>query len=115
MHDAVGSSDATTVDALGVAPRLTDKQLEALGEHGRRRRTEAGEVLVRQGEAPTDFFAILDGEVEIVEGYCGEDERLITTLGPGRFLGELDLLTGQVVFATAVVRQPGEVIVVPVE
>jgi thioredoxin reductase (NADPH) len=35
--------------------------------------------------------------------------------GPGRFLGELNLLTGQTVFLTAEVRQPGEVVVVPAE
>ena len=54
------------------------------------------------------------GTVAIVEGYGGE-ERVISVHGPGRFLGELNLLTGQAVFLTAVVREPGEVLVVPVE
>ena len=35
--------------------------------------------------------------------------------GPGRFLGELNLLTGQAAFLTAVVREPGAVLAVPVE
>lgn len=52
--------------------------------------------------------------VAIVAGY-GEDERVISAHGPGRFLGELSLLTGQTVFVTAVVREPGEVLAVPVE
>ena len=47
-------------------------------------------------------------------GYGG-DERLIAVHGPGRFLGELGLLTGQAALFTAVVREPGEVLVVPVE
>jgi hypothetical protein len=40
---------------------------------------------------------------------------LLGVQGPGRFLGELDLLTGQASFTTAVVREPGEVLAVPVD
>ena len=56
---------------------------------------------------------ILAGRVAIVEGY-GSDERVISVHGPGRFLGELNLLTGQAVLVTAVVREAGEVLAVPV-
>ena len=35
--------------------------------------------------------------------------------GPGRFLGELGLLTGQVAFVTAVVLDAGEVLAVPTD
>jgi thioredoxin reductase (NADPH) len=35
--------------------------------------------------------------------------------GPGRFLGELSLLTGEAVFVTAEVRQPGEVLAVQLD
>jgi thioredoxin reductase (NADPH) len=35
--------------------------------------------------------------------------------GPGRFLGELNLLTGEAVFVTAVVAEPGEVLILPVD
>ena len=41
------------------------------------------------------------------------EERIITRHGPGRFLGELNLLTGQRVYLSARVVEPGEVIVVP--
>ena len=57
---------------------------------------------------------VLDGKVTVVSGYGGE-ERMIAVHGPRRFLGELSLLTGQAAFFTAVVREPGEVLVVPVE
>jgi thioredoxin reductase (NADPH) len=51
--------------------------------------------------------------VAIVEGY-GRQENVISIHGPGRFLGELGLLTDKAVFVTGVVREPGEVLVVPV-
>jgi thioredoxin reductase (NADPH) len=61
------------------------------------------------------FFVVLAGKVAIVAGYGG-DEHVISVHGaPAGFLGELNLLTGQSVFVTAVVREPGEVLVVPVE
>ena len=41
------------------------------------------------------------------------EERIITRHGPGQFLGELNLLSGQRVYLSARVVEPGEVIVVP--
>ncbi|HEY4028518.1 MAG TPA: FAD-dependent oxidoreductase [Candidatus Dormibacteraeota bacterium] len=103
-----------TPDLHGAFPRLSAHQIEVLSAHGRRRRTQRGEVLCRQGDQACDFFVILDGKVAVVDEF-GTDERLIRVHGPGRFVGELGLLTGQAVFLTAVVREPGEVLVVPLD
>jgi thioredoxin reductase (NADPH) len=105
---------AETPDPYGAFPRLSEAQIEALAAHGYRRGTQPGEVLFREGDPSCDFFVVLAGKVAIVAGYGG-DERVIRVHGPGRFLGELNLLTGETVFVTAVVREPGEVLVVPVE
>jgi thioredoxin reductase (NADPH) len=71
-----------------------------------------GEYLYREGDATYDFYVILSGTAEIVVRSDGE-ERIIARHGPGRFLGELNLLTGQRVYLSARVVEPGEVIVVP--
>lgn len=105
---------AETPDPYGAFPRLSEAQIEALAAHGYQRGTQPGEVLFREGDPSCDFFVVLAGKVAIVAGY-GADERVISVHGPGRFLGELNLLTGETVFVTAVVREPGEVLVVPVE
>ena len=47
--------------------------------------------------------------MEIVENFGGE-ARTIATHGAGRFLGELNMLTGQEVYLSAVVREAGEVL-----
>jgi thioredoxin reductase (NADPH) len=104
-----------TPDRYGAYPRLSDAQLESLDARGQRRRTVAGDVLIREGEEGYDFFVIMEGKVANVEGYCSSDERLISVHGPRRFLGELSLLTGQASFFTSVVREPGEVLQVPVD
>ncbi len=102
-----------TPDADGAFPRLTDAQLAVLAEHGERRPVQAGDVLFREGEPTDTFFVVLSGLVAIVESY-GADERVVQAHGPGRFLGELGLIEGQVAFLTAVVREPGEVLAVRV-
>ena len=101
-------------DLSGANPRLAEAQIAALATRGRRRATRAGEVLFREGDLRCDFFVVLDGTVEVVEGY-GDDQQVLAVHGPGCFLGDVSLLVGQAVFATAVVREAGEVLVVPVE
>jgi thioredoxin reductase (NADPH) len=101
-----------TPDPYGAYPRLSDEQIETLSRHGTRRRAPAGDVLYREGDRSCDFFVVLDGKAMVVEGY-GDEERVISVHGRGRFLGELNLLTGQAVFLTAVMGEPGEVLAVP--
>jgi thioredoxin reductase (NADPH) len=103
-----------TPDVTGAYPRLSDAQVELLARHGERRVVALGDVLYQEGQSSCDFFAILDGKVAVIQGY-GVDDDVIGVHGPGRFLGELNLLTGETVFVTAVVAQPGEVLVVPVD
>jgi thioredoxin reductase (NADPH) len=94
-------------------PTLDGAQLAALDALGTRRRVEAGELLYREGDASYDFFVMVSGAVQIFILADGE-EREIARHGAGKFLGELNLLTGQRVFVNARVAEPGEVIVVPV-
>ena len=59
-------------------------------------------MLYRVGDQRYPFIAIIEGEVAIVDA-AGQE---IIRHGPSRFLGELNLLSGQTVFVTAVVTQP---------
>jgi thioredoxin reductase (NADPH) len=99
-------------DNAAASATLDDTQLEALDALGTRRSVEAGEYLFREGDPTYDFYVIVSGAVDIVIHTDGE-ERVITRHGPGRFLGELSMLTGLRVFVSARVVEPGEVIVVP--
>lgn len=104
-----------TPDVYGAYPRLSDDQTARLAQHGRRRQVDAGDVLIREGERCEAFYVILSGSVSIVDGFGAPDERLLRVHGPGRFIGELGLLNGQVAFHTAVVRDPGEILVLSVD
>ncbi len=93
-------------------PTLTDDQIEFLRRYGEVRKIEPGQVLFREGDRSYDFIVILEGEAEIVDNFGGE-ARTIAVHGARRFLGELNMLTGQAVYLSAVVRKGGEVLAIP--
>jgi thioredoxin reductase (NADPH) len=95
-------------------PTFDDSEIAFLEPLGTRRTVQPGEYLYRAGDTGYDFYVVLSGRIEIVIRTDGE-ERLITTHGPGRFLGELNMLTGLRVFVDARVAEAGEVLGVPVE
>src|ERR1700754_2019306 len=81
---------------------LSDLQLATLTELGEEHSAEVGDVLYRVGDQRYPFIVIVEGEAAIVDA-AGQE---IIRHGPSRFLGELNLLSGQTVFVTAVVTQP---------
>ncbi|BCB90215.1 FAD-dependent oxidoreductase [Phytohabitans suffuscus] len=99
--------------AAGAFSRLNRDQIETLSGYGERRRTREGDVLVREGQRHRDLFVVLSGAVAVTEGHGTAEERLIGVHGPGSFLDEVGLLTGQPSFVSAVVREPGEVLALP--
>jgi CRP-like cAMP-binding protein len=115
--DAFGEAGAATGGhALVPMPpklRLTEEQIGLLRREGEVRRVAAGEVLFREGDRGYDFIVILAGRVAIVD-HQAETERELAAGEPGQFVAELGLLTGERLFTTAVVTEPGEVLAVPV-
>jgi thioredoxin reductase (NADPH) len=81
---------------------LTQNQLETLRRHGEERRAEVGEVLFRVGDRSYPFIAIVEGEAAILD----PNDNEVVRHGPSGFLGELNLLSGQTVYLTAVATRP---------
>jgi thioredoxin reductase (NADPH) len=73
-----------------------------LAMHGEERTAETGETLYEIGDATYPFIAILEGEAAVLDGAGNE----IVRHGASGFLGEINLLSGQTVFLTAVVTEP---------
>jgi thioredoxin reductase (NADPH) len=97
-----------------LSPALDAEQLALLRRYGQERPTTAGQVLFREGDQAYDFTVVLSGAVTVVDHDAGV-ERELAILGPGRFVAELGVLTGTRVFVTAVVTEPGSVLVVPTD
>jgi thioredoxin reductase (NADPH) len=93
------------------SPLLSASELADIATFGTERATQAGEMLFQAGEASYDLFVVLEGEVQVVRSGAA-DEAIVAEFGPGAFVGELTLLTGQRRFLTARVSQPGRVLVI---
>jgi thioredoxin reductase (NADPH) len=113
VSDSLASVIQDPAEQDGAFPRLSDERRARLRALGKVRPVEPGEVLFRDGDPTCDFFVVESGAVAIVQGYEREN-RVIVVHGPHSFLGELNLLTGSRIYLTAVVREAGEVIQVPV-
>jgi thioredoxin reductase (NADPH) len=81
---------------------LSGSQLKTLAQHGEERTAAVGEELFRIGDETYPFIAILEGEAAVLDGNGQE----IVRHGASGFLGEMNLLSGQTVFLTAVVTEP---------
>ncbi|MBV9312085.1 MAG: FAD-dependent oxidoreductase [Solirubrobacterales bacterium] len=81
---------------------LSAPQLATLAGLGEERTAKVGDTLYGVGDRIYPFIAIVEGEVAILDAAGNE----IVRHGASSFLGELNLLSGQTVFVTALVTQP---------
>ena len=81
---------------------LSDSQLATLAEHGEERTAEAGEVLFKVGDRTYPLIAIREGEAAILDAAGNE----IVRHGASGFIGELNLMSGQTVYLTAIATEP---------
>jgi CRP/FNR family cyclic AMP-dependent transcriptional regulator len=94
-------SQDTKVEALGRCPLfegLARSELAQLAKETEDLEIGEGKVLCKQGDTASEFFVILDGEVE--------DGSRLTTLGPGDFFGEIALVEHSKRTATVTARTP---------
>jgi CRP-like cAMP-binding protein len=80
---------------------LDRKHLERMARLMTRLAEPAGKVLAREGAYGAEFFIIHEGEVEVRQA-----GTLVTTCGPGDYLGEIALLAGRPRTAELVTKTP---------
>jgi thioredoxin reductase (NADPH) len=85
-----------------LSPILSAGQLQTLAARGEERTAAEGEFLFRIGDASYPLIVVLEGEAAILDGAGNE----IARQGPGGFLAELNLMTGQTVYVDGVATKP---------
>src|SRR5256885_6861828 len=103
--------EATVERREQMFPRLGPRQIARLGDLGKRRQVDSGEVLYDQGVASPYLYVVVSGALEIVEPLDG-GQLPITVLGPGEFTGEVNLLLGRPSLVRARMRDAGEVLAI---
>jgi len=76
-------------------PDLSEQELVQTTNRLERVVAQAGDVIVRQDDPSDRFYIVTKGEVELVVSSKEGWERTLETLAPGRFFGELGILTGR--------------------
>ncbi|HXR12362.1 MAG TPA: cyclic nucleotide-binding domain-containing protein [Gaiellaceae bacterium] len=66
----------------------------------------AGRTLTTEGASGKEFVVLIEGTAEV-----RHDGELVNELGPGDFLGEIALVTGQPRTATVTTRSPSKLLV----
>ena len=103
-------SESDPSNQSAAAPVLTPAQLQRLLSYGASDPVAVGDVIFRVGDVSYDLVVIEEGVVEVVrEATKDAPEAVVATHGAGRFLGELNMLTGQTVYLTARVTRAGRV------
>src|SRR3954463_1739543 len=102
--------------ALPSEPALDEGQFRRLAAYGVAHEVDAGDALYATGDPSYDLILLETASVDVVrDATASEAEHVVTRRGPGDFLGELSLLTGQAVYLTARVTVPGRIIRIDTE
>ena len=81
-------------------PKLDDAQLAMLEPLGTRRILRRGEFMFKAGQRDVSLTVVLRGAVEAFESRDGE-EQMLATAGPRDFVGDVGILMGTAVLASA--------------
>src|ERR1700691_5325338 len=91
-----------TPEIPGGYPDLTASQLDLIRERSTETVVDPGASLAHAGDVDYDFMLVAVGELEVVRFEAfGLPEQIMAICGPGSFLGELDMLTGQAAMFSA--------------
>jgi thioredoxin reductase (NADPH) len=91
-------------------PALTPAMIERLRTYGSDETVSAGELLYQPGDDSYDLVWLESATVDLFCATASErDPVYLDPMGPGDFLGEISLYTGERMFITARVREPGTI------
>jgi CRP/FNR family cyclic AMP-dependent transcriptional regulator len=85
-------ADAETLRTIPIFADCDTVHLQLLAFSSERCQFAAGDTLVRQGEAGSDAYLLLNGEVRLTDG-----EETVGLAGPGAFIGEMAMI-GQIAY-----------------
>jgi len=83
---------------------LTDEEKSEIAERLQYAPFARGDVITKQGDASHWLYIVAFGEAEVRYEPPGGTPRVVGTLNPGQFFGEMGLLAGEARYATVVAK-----------
>ena len=111
MTAGPGPDPFDPAEARPASDQLTSGDVAGLSPYGVEQEVRVGDTVFRPGDPSYDLVVIITGQVQLFSPASrGDPEVLVAAYGPGGFLGELSLLTGQSVSLTARVHEAGRIL-----
>ena len=89
---------------------LSNQELEYVAELARPRRFSAGQVVFEEGELGDSLYVIVSGDMEILRRDTSGEQKVIATLSPPQFFGEMSLIDKEYRSATVRARTDAELL-----
>jgi signal transduction histidine kinase len=90
-------------------PTLPIEKIREMCLEGEEITLSDGQEILRQGDKDYPFFVVLEGRIRVTK-HTNNEEMLLVVHGPGQFTGEISMLTGAPVIATARADGPTRVV-----
>ena len=81
------------------------KDLQRLAKRSRYCSFKIGDVIIKEGDRDGRFFILTSGKVDIIKSYGTRKQRLLRTLPPHSYFGEMALIDGLIRSATVVAKE----------
>jgi CRP/FNR family transcriptional regulator, cyclic AMP receptor protein len=81
-----------TLAEVTLFSQLSRKDLKRLAAGTVSRHFDKGDMIVKENELAVGFFLVSSGRAEVVKGAEGPNPRVLGSLGPGEFFGDMALL-----------------------
>ena len=91
-------------------PRLNAEMVGRIGQYGAEEQLETDQRVFTRGDRNTDFFLVLDGEIEIFEHGDDDAARVFTVYAEGQFTGELTLFNEREILVNGRAGKPSRVV-----
>jgi CRP/FNR family cyclic AMP-dependent transcriptional regulator len=98
-------------DRLPSPDPLHDEVLREIAERGNAKQFPANVVLIHEGDSADTLFIVLSGRVKVYAANDDGKEVILTTLGPGEYVGEM-ALDGGARSASVMTLEPTRCVVV---
>lgn len=89
---------------------LNESETRELLAHAARRRVAAGHVVFRKDDPGDGLYGVLAGRIVVTVESAAGKELILNMFGPGECFGEIALLDGKGRTATAIAREPSELL-----
>jgi CRP-like cAMP-binding protein len=99
------------VDALTLFEGFTSQELTVMCSYMECYAALSGITLFKEGNSGDFLIIVLTGKVNVVKTDTAGIDKVVCTVGPGSFLGEMSLIDGNARFASCATTEPTDVAV----